>query len=83
MKLNHSTEGRVVTGMASIEDLRTSYAGYYPPDYHFVLRSYGAEKRRLPPLPDGVRNVTPQAIGTIDLKTLTFSPKAFLPTYLK
>jgi hypothetical protein len=37
----------------------------------------------LPPLPDGVRNVTPQAIGTIDLKTLTFSPKAFMPAYLK
>ncbi len=83
MKLNHSTEGRVVTGMASIEDLRTSYAGYYPPAYHFVLRSYGAEMRRLPPLPDGVHSVTPQVIGTIDLKTLTFSPKVFLPAYLK
>jgi len=39
--------------------------------------------RLWPPLPDGVRNVTPQAIGTIDLETLTFSPEVITPVYLE
>ncbi len=80
---NYGIEGRVVTGMAPIEDLWTDYAAYYPPADHFLLNPYGDDKRRLPPLPDGVRNVTPQAIGTIDLENMTFSTEVFTPVYLE
>lgn len=83
MSLNYDIEGRVVTGIAPIEDLWTSYAGYRAPNDHFLLNPYDSDKRRLPPLPDGVRNVTPRAIGTIDLKTLTFSPEVFAPVYIE
>jgi len=83
MTLNHEIEGRVVTGMAPIEDIRTDYSVLYQPAYHFLLRPYSVDKWQLPPLPDGVRNVTPQAIGTIDLKTLTFSPDVVTPVYLE
>ncbi len=80
---NHGIEGRVVTGMAPIEDLWTDYAAYYPPADHFLLNPYGDDKRRLPPLPDGVRDVTAEAIGTIDLDKMTFSPEVITPVYFE
>jgi hypothetical protein len=49
----------------------------------FLLTAYGADDRRLPPLPDGVRNVTPEAIGSIDLTKMTFSPEIFAPVYIE
>ncbi len=83
MSFNYDIEDRVVTGMAPIEDLWAGYAGYYAPADHFLLNRFSANKRPLPPLPDGVRNVTPRAIGTIDLEALTFSPEVFTPVYLE
>ena len=70
-----------ITAKTPIEDLWTGYVSYSPPADHFLLKTYDAGERRLPPLPDGVRNVTPQAIGTIDLDKMTFSPQVFLPIY--
>lgn len=81
--LNHDIEGRVVTGMVPIEDIWTGYARYDPPADHFLLKSYDADARPIPPLLDGVREVTPQAIGTIDLNTLTFSAEVITPVYLE
>lgn len=83
MSLNYDIEGRVVTGMTPIEDLWTGYAGFYPPADYFVLNTHGAGERRLSPLPDDIRNVTPEVIGSIDLKTLTFSPDVFTPVYIE
>jgi len=43
----------------------------------------GADDRRLPPLPDGGRNVTAEPIGSIDLTKMTFSPEIFSPVYIE
>ena len=83
MTLNYSTEGGVVTGMAPIEDIWTDYSVLYHPDDHFLLSPFSADKRQLPPIPDGVRNVIPEAIGTIDFETMTFLPEVFTPVYLE
>jgi hypothetical protein len=37
----------------------------------------------LPPLPEGVRDVTAEAIGTINLDKMTFSPEVITPVYFE